>query len=217
MEGRLAQGSAACVTPGRPRPGAVAAAAACAALARRPLAGRRLGVVLGTGLGSLAERLGNPWSIAARDTDWLPGSTATGHAGRLVWGALEVAGPTGRAAAASCDVVILQGRIHGYEGHPTERLVRGVELLAALGAGVILLTNAAGGLRPDMQVGDLVVVSDHIDLVRRGPTASGCGEPSDRSGSLRPGRTTSVPCYETTLVEASLAAARCAGAKARAG
>lgn len=218
MEGRLEQGSSACVTPGRPRPGAVAAAAACAALARRPLAGRRLGVVLGTGLGSLADRLEGRWSIAARDTDWLPVSTATGHAGRLVWGGLGVGGTTGRTAAAACDVVMLQGRIHGYEGHPPERLVRGVELLAALGAGVILLTNAAGGLRPDMQVGDLVVVSDHIDLVRRGRAGTTApAVPPDSNAPLRAARMTSAPCYEATLVDAALEAAWCVGAKARAG
>ena len=216
MEGILAQGSSACVAAARPRPGAVTAAATCAALARRPLAGRRLGVVLGTGLGVLADRLTSPWSIAARDTDWLPGSTATGHAGRLVWGGLAVGG---RESAAVCDVVMLQGRVHGYEGHEPERLVRGVELLAALGAGVILLTNAAGGLRPDMQAGELVVVSDHIDLSRRGRPAGGDRAPAPvRGGPLRPGcAAAAAPCYEPALVEAALGAARCAGATARAG
>jgi purine-nucleoside phosphorylase len=82
---------------------------------------------------------------------------------------------------------------------------------------VILLTNAAGGLRPDMRVGDLVVLSDHIDLVRRGPAATACAVPPDPGGSLRPGRVISEPCYEPALVDAALEAARCVGAKARAG
>jgi purine-nucleoside phosphorylase len=164
-----------------------------------------LGVVLGTGLGGLADRLDDAWSIPARDTDWLVPSTATGHAGRLVCGTLG-------GAAGGCDVVMLQGRVHGYEGHAPELLSRGVELLAALGASTILLTNAAGGLRPDMQVGELVVLSDHIDLVRRAWT-HGVG-PANGNGERA---VVAAPCYDQTLVAGALQAARSAGALTRAG
>jgi len=136
------------------------AAARAAAERLRQLAGGRLtarpavGVVLGTGLGEVADRLEDRWSIAAAETDWLAASTATGHAGRLVSGHL------GGSA-----VVLLQGRVHAYEGFPAETLTRGVELLAALGVKRLLVTNASGGLRPEMQSGELVVVDDHLDFV----------------------------------------------------
>ena len=204
----------------RLRPGAVAAAAVVAAAAgRREVCESglpRLGVVLGTGLGSLADRLEDTWSMPARDTGWLVPSTATGHAGRVVWGSLG-----GRAARGgdprACEVVMLQGRVHGYEGHAPESLVRGVEMLAALGATTVLLSNAAGGLRPDMQVGELMVLSDHIDLVRRPWTQ---GLEADAAGPVTEyaERTvTAAPCYDPELVAGSLEAARSAGSLARAG
>ena len=155
--------------------GAVAGAAVVAAAAGRRVVCEpgvtRLGVVLGTGLGGLADRLDDARSIPARETGWLVSSTATGHAGRVVWGSLGGRGSQG-GEPSRCEVVVLQGRVHGYEGHAPESLSRGVELLAALGVTTVLLTNAAGGLRPDMQVGELMVLSDHIDLVRR-PWAQG--------------------------------------------
>jgi len=116
----------------------------------------RVGVVLGTGLGGLVDRLSGTWSMPGGDTGWLAQSRATGHAGRIVGGTIG-----------GVPVAMLQGRVHGYEGFPPETLTRGVELLAALGAETLLLTNAAGGLRPDMQSGEVVVVTDHIDLFRR--------------------------------------------------
>jgi purine-nucleoside phosphorylase len=150
--------------------GAVAAAAVVAAAAGRCEVREpgiaRLGVVLGTGLGGLADRLDDAWSMAAHETGWLVSSTATGHAGRVVWGSLGGRGAKG-GELSRCEVVVLQGRVHGYEGHAPESLSRGVELLAALGVTTVLLSNAAGGLRPDLQVGELMVLSDHIDLVRR--------------------------------------------------
>jgi len=179
----------------RPRAGAVEAAAlVCASGGRRAT----LGVVLGTGLGGLADRLADAWAIPARDTGWLPTSTATGHRGRLVCGRLG-----GR------PVAMLQGRVHSYEGCAPETLARGVELLAALGVATVLLTNAAGGLRHEMQPGELLVISDHLDLV---------GRPWGRA--LEPAPAAALPAaatYRPALVERSLAAARAAGAGARAG
>ena len=197
------------------RAGAVAAAALVAA-ARGPRAAGthgspRLGVVLGTGLGGLADRLDDAWSMPSRDTGWLVPSTAIGHVGRVVCGLLgDGASPGGRAG--DCEVVMLQGRVHGYEGHAPESLSRGIELLAALGATTILLTNAAGGLRPDMQVGELVVLTDHIDLVRR-PWTDGLEVAA--AGVLRTAPTTA--CYDPILVAGMLEAARASAALARAG
>jgi purine-nucleoside phosphorylase len=152
------------------------------------------GVVLGTGLGELAGRLAAPWSLDAAVTGWLARSTATGHAGRVAGGTVH-----GR------PVVLLQGRVHAYEGFPSETLGRGVELLAALGATTVLLTNAAGGLRPDMQRGELVVVSDHIDLVRRTTAVPAAGVAPFRE------------VYDADLAELAIEATRRAGVAARKG
>lgn len=160
----------------------------------------RVGVVLGTGLGDLAAAVENEWSMPNAETGWLAASRATGHAGRLVCGRLG-----------GLPVAMLQGRVHGYEGCPPEMLTRGVELLAALGCRVLVLTNASGGLRADMRSGELVVVTDHIDLVRR-RWDEGLDE-SDRP-AVRP-RATSL--YHPALADLALQTARRAGAVARKG
>ena len=201
--------------------GALAGAAAVAAAAGQRVVCEpgvtRLGVVLGTGLGGLADRLDDARSITARETGWLVSSTATGHAGRVVWGSLGGRGSQG-GEPSRCEVVVLQGRVHGYEGHAPESLSRGVELLAALGVTTVLLTNAAGGLRPDMQVGELMVLSDHIDLVRR-PWAQGLRtDPTESVAADGAARAVAAaPCYDPEVVAGALEAARSVGAVARAG
>lgn len=163
--------------------------------ARRVLAagGRpgRTAAILGTGLGGLAERLDDRWEVTAPETGWLPQSSATGHAGKLVGGRL-----------AGDDVILLQGRVHAYEGYSAATLSRGVELLAALGVTTLLVTNASGGLRPDMQSGELVVMTDHLDLVRGGWAQATAREATP---------------YGPELVEAAVAATRRAGVVARKG
>lgn len=163
--------------------------------ARRVLAagGHRATVaaILGTGLGGLVDRLGTPRSLDAAATGWLPASTAIGHAGRIVCGTIG-----------SVPVIVLQGRVHVYEGFAPETLARGVDLLTALGVTRLLVTNAAGGLRPDMIGGELVVMTDHIDLVRLPWAGAG--------GVAR-------PQYDDRLAERALAATRRVGAAARKG
>jgi len=151
----------------------------------------RTAAILGTGLGGLAERLDDRWEVAAVDTGWLPKSSATGHAGKIVGGQL-----------AGEDVILLQGRVHVYEGFPADVLARGVELLAALGVTTLLVTNASGGLRPDMRSGELVVMTDHIDLVRGGWAKATAREATP---------------YDPALVDTAVAATRRAGVVARAG
>jgi purine-nucleoside phosphorylase len=163
-----------------------------------------IGVVLGTGMGGLVERLDDSWSLPGVETGWLAPSRATGHAGRIACGTVG-----------GVPVAMLQGRVHGYEGHPPEMLTRGVELLAALGARTLLLTNASGGLRPDMKSGELVIVSDHVDLVRR-PWDAALGGPQGES-DLRPTRRLAGPAYDPALVEIALEATRRAGVVARRG
>jgi len=180
---------------GRPRAAAVAAAEKVVAAGGHPAT---IGVVLGTGLGGLADRLTGRWSMPSTETGWLAKSTATGHAGRIVCGTLR-----------GVPIAMLQGRVHGYEGFPPETLTRGVELLAALGVTQLLLTNASGGLKHDMTGGELVVVTDHIDMVRR-PWGDAL-EPDDAAQPPR------RAAYDPALADLALAATRRAGVIARKG
>lgn len=178
-----------------------AAAAADRVLA---LGGRRaeFAIVLGTGLGGLAERLVGAVSLPADVTGWLPTSRALGHAGRIVCG--RVGGT---------DVVALQGRVHAYEGYDQAALARGVELASALGCRRILLSNAAGGLAADMAPGEVVVLTDHVDCTfGRIPTAA-C-TPSGDSFVARPHRRS---IYDGEMVKEACAVARRSGAPARRG
>lgn len=179
---------------GRPRPAAVAAAERVLAAGGSPAT---LGVVLGTGLGGLSDRLADRFVMPGHETGWLARSTATGHAGRLACGRLS-----------GVPVAMLQGRVHGYEAFPPETLSRGVELLAALGVRTLLLTNASGGLRPDMTGGELVIVTDHLDLVRR-PWDAALVPAAD----LEP----AAAAYAPELVDLALDATRRADAIARRG
>lgn len=117
-----------------------------------------LGLVLGSGLGYLADHVEQAVAV---DYDKLPGfpvSTVPGHASRLVIGMLG-----GR------PVAVMQGRFHYYEGYPLERIVMGIRLLGRLGASVAVITNAAGGIRADLAPGDLMLIEDHINLMGSNP------------------------------------------------
>lgn len=196
MRERSVDGGRPSLRMGRPRAGAFDAAERVVASGGCPAA---IGVVLGTGLGGLADRLTAAWTMRSTDTGWLARSTATGHAGRIVCGTLR-----------GVPIAMLQGRVHGYEGFPPETLTRGVELLAALGASQVLLTNASGGLKPDMIGGELVVVTDHIDMVRR-----------PWGDALEPDVTGEVPprtaYYDPALADLALDATRRADVVARKG
>lgn len=173
---------------------AIAAATRVLAAGGRP---GRLGVVLGTGLGGLVARFDDVVTLPVGVTGWLVAPTATGHAGRIACG--RVGG---------CPVVALEGRVHAYEGFDDATITRGVELLVALGVRTLLITNASGGLRPGMAGGELLVLEDHLDLVRRpGAAAVASGRPGGGADGI----------YDAALVSRTLAAARRAGARARAG
>ncbi len=117
-----------------------------------------VGIVLGSGLGGLADDLEDAVAIPFADLPGWPAATAPGHAGRLLLGRLG-----GRA------VVMLQGRFHLYEGNDPGLVVQPVLLFHALGARIVVLTNAAGGLDPSFGPGTLMVMSDHINLTGRSP------------------------------------------------
>jgi purine-nucleoside phosphorylase len=117
-----------------------------------------VGIVLGSGLGGLADDVEDPVAIPFDALPGWPAATAPGHVGRLLLGSLG-----GRR------VVMLQGRFHLYEGNDPGLVVQPVLLFRALGAGVVVLTNAAGGLDPSFGPGTLMIMRDHINLTGRSP------------------------------------------------
>jgi purine-nucleoside phosphorylase len=117
-----------------------------------------VGIVLGSGLGGLADDLEDAVAIPFAELPGWPAATAPGHIGRLLLGRLG-----GRA------VVMLQGRFHLYEGNDPGLVVQPMLLFRALGARVVVLTNAAGGLDPSFGPGTLMIMRDHINLTGRNP------------------------------------------------
>jgi purine-nucleoside phosphorylase len=119
----------------------------------------RVGLVLGSGLGAFAERLRNRRVIPFREIPHFPVSTGVvGHAGELVLGAV------GRTPA-----VVMSGRVHFYEGRPMSDVVFPARVLARLGVGAVVLTNAAGGVRRTFKPGDLMLITDHINAFGTNP------------------------------------------------
>lgn len=139
-------------------------AAADAATQIRRLTGLRdapvLGIVLGSGLGGLARRIDDARDVAFADVPGFPAASVAGHAGRVVVGRL--AGRT---------VVALAGRFHMYEGHSAELAGFPVRVLHAVGANTLFVSNAAGGIRSTFRPGDLMVITDHLNLMFRNPLA----------------------------------------------
>lgn len=131
----------------------------------RNLAGARfeppaLALVLGSGLGGLADAVEDVVTVPYADLPGFPVGSVAGHAGRLVLGRLE-----------GTPVVVLQGRAHLYEGIPASDLAVPVRTVRALGAESIVLTNAAGSLNPEAGPGELMALSDHINLMGANPLA----------------------------------------------
>ncbi len=118
----------------------------------------RLGIVLGSGLGGLADELAGPVAIPFDELPGWPAATAPGHVGRLILGRLD-----------GVPVAMLQGRLHLYEGNDPGLVVQPVLLMGRLGASTVVLTNAAGGLNPAYAAGTLMLIADHINLTGRTP------------------------------------------------
>ena len=125
----------------------------------------RVGIVLGSGLGAVADAVADPVSVSYNQIPHFPQSTVEGHLGRLVAGLLGGA-----------PVVILQGRVHFYEGYSPREVTFPMRVLGALGVRAVVLTNAAGGIAEGLEVGQLVVLSDHINLMGWNPL-NGPNEP----------------------------------------
>jgi xanthosine phosphorylase len=136
----------------------VSAAPAAAVLRERAPAAPRVGVVLGSGLGAVADAVEGATVVGYDELPGFPRPTVAGHAGRAVLGTL-----------AGVPAAVLQGRAHVYEGADGEALRAPVRALRAAGAEVVVLTNAAGSLRPEVGPGRLMAIADHINLTGFNP------------------------------------------------
>jgi purine-nucleoside phosphorylase len=126
---------------------------AAAAVKSRTRQTPSIGLILGSGLGSLVEEITDPDVIPYEEIPHWPRATVAGHAGRLVVGQLE-----------NRPVLAMQGRIHFYEGHSMAQVALPVRVMRLLGIDTLIVTNAAGGLNPDYEAGDIMVIEDHIFL-----------------------------------------------------
>jgi purine-nucleoside phosphorylase len=117
-----------------------------------------IGLILGSGLGMFAGQMETQFSIETLSIPYWPASTVEGHEGRLAIGRI------GRVP-----LLVLQGRVHYYEGYPIQKVVFPIRVLAKLGIRILVLTNAAGGLNPEFSPGDIMLITDHINLMGTNP------------------------------------------------
>ncbi len=118
----------------------------------------RIAIILGSGLGSFAEKLDSVYKIPTHKIPHYPKSTVEGHAGNLVFGNWK-----------GVDILAVQGRTHYYEGYPIEKVSYIVRIIAQLDIKVLIVTNAAGGVNPKFKPGDLMLITDHINGMFRNP------------------------------------------------
>lgn len=132
----------------------------------------KVGVVLGSGLGAVADSVSDAVVIPYTQIPHFPKSTVEGHTGRIVAGMLG-----------GVPVAVMQGRVHFYEGYTPEQVTFPMRTLGALGLRAVVLTNAAGGIQQDYRVGQFVALSDHINLMGWNPLAG----PNEPRFAVRPG------------------------------
>lgn len=125
----------------------------------------RIGIVLGSGLGAVADAVADPMALPYGEIPHFPQSTVEGHSGRLVAGLV-----------AGIPVVVMQGRVHFYEGYTPQQVTFPMRVLGALGIQTVILTNAAGGIAEGLHIGQLVALADHINFMGFNPL-NGVNEP----------------------------------------
>ena len=130
------------------------------------------GVVLGTGLGSLAGQIATKAALPYASIPHFPQSTTTSHAGQLVCGQLR-----------GLPVMAMEGRFHAYEGYSLRQITFPIRVMRALGAELLIVSNAAGGMNPLYALGDIVVIDDHINLMGDNPLV---GKNDERLGPRIP-------------------------------
>ncbi len=153
----------------------------------------RVGLILGSGLSPLAEAVNDAVRIRFADIPHFPVSTVKGHQGRLVIGLLE-----------GVPVVVMQGRAHYYEGYSMARIALTIRTMALLGAQVLIVTNAAGGLNHTYRTGEVMVVRDHINLIGMAGLSPLRGPNLEAFGPRFPGMN---DAYDPQLQEAARAIA----------
>jgi len=149
------------------------------------------GIILGTGLGSLAKQIEEEASLEYEEVPHFPRSTAVSHRGRLVCGGL-----------AGLPVVAMEGRFHMYEGYPLSQITLPVRVMKALGAKLLVVSNACGGMNPYYKSGDIMLIDDHINLMGANPLI---GVNDDRLGPRFPDM---CEPYSHALIERALEVAR---------
>jgi purine-nucleoside phosphorylase len=164
---------------------------AVAAVRRRWTGNARVGIILGTGLGGLAEQIEVEAVFEHADLPHFPRATSLSHAGRLVCGRL-----------AGIEVVAMEGRLHAYEGYTQQQVTFPVRVVRGLGADLLVVSNACGGMNPHYARGDIVVIEDHINLMGGNPLI---GVNDDRLGPRFPDM---CRPYDPELIELALAIAR---------
>src|ERR1041384_3018685 len=157
-------------------------------------------VVLGSGLGAFADQLRQAHALSFSALPGFPRATVQGHKGRLVFGRLD-----------DTPILALQGRLHGYEGHDAATVAYPARVLSALGARALVVTNAAGGVNASFAPGDLMRITDHINLTGKNPLI---GPNEDALGPRFPDMS---HAYDARLAEALETAAMRLGQKLRAG
>ena len=143
-----------------------------------------IGITLGSGLGGLTEKIDKACEISYKDIEGFPVSTVSGHEGKFIFGTLS-----------RKRVVVMSGRVHFYEGYRMEEVVTPVRIMGLLGAKIVLLTNAAGGINLDFKPGDLMMITDHISLFVQNPLL---GQNADELGPRFPDMST---VYDRKLQE----------------
>ena len=131
-----------------------------------------VGIILGTGLGKLADEIANRTEIAYESLPHFPRSTAPSHKGRLVCGTLG-----------GKSVIAMEGRFHVYEGYNCRQITFPVRVMKALGCGTLIASNACGGMNPQYERGDIMLIEDHINLIGDNPLI---GPNDDRLGERFP-------------------------------
>lgn len=151
----------------------------------------KIGIILGTGLGALAEEIKGKVSLNYAEIPNFPVSTVKGHKGMLSFGKIE-----------GKEVVVMEGRFHYYEGYTPQQITYPVRIMKALGAEILIISNAAGGLNPYFEPGDLMIIEDHINLMGINPLIG----PNDES--LGPRFPDMCQPYDKKLIEICDATAR---------
>jgi purine-nucleoside phosphorylase len=130
-----------------------------------------IGIVLGSGLGAVADAIANPTIVPCAEIPHFPPSTVEGHSGRIVAGRIG-----------GVPVVVMQGRVHFYEGYSPQQVTFPMRVLGALGLRAVVLTNAAGGIAEGYRIGQLVALADHINLMGFNPLVG----PNEPRFAVRP-------------------------------